>query len=78
MLYILIIFFIISNDLLLSGLKSTFLNLGTELNAFEIDVEFCCNQVNFVLKLGVMLGLHYVPGSHDSQGSQKRSSPRCF
>ena len=23
----------------------------------------------------VMLGLHYVPGSHGSHGSQKRSSP---
>ena len=25
-----------------------------------------------------MLGLHYVPGSHGSHGSQKRSSPWCF
>ena len=25
-----------------------------------------------------MLGLHYVPGSHSSHGSQKRSSPWCF
>ena len=25
-----------------------------------------------------MLGLHYVPGSHGSYGSQKRSSPWCF
>ena len=26
----------------------------------------------------LMLGLHYVPGSHGSYGSQKRSSPWCF
>ena len=26
----------------------------------------------------LMLGLHYVPGSHGSHGSQKRSSPWCF
>ena len=26
----------------------------------------------------IMLGLHYVPGSHCSHGSQKRSSPWCF
>ena len=26
----------------------------------------------------VMIGLHYVPGSHGSHGSQKRSSPWCF
>ena len=26
----------------------------------------------------VMLGLHYVPGSHGSHGSKKRSSPWCF
>ena len=26
----------------------------------------------------LMLGLHYVPGSHGSLGSQKRSSPWCF
>ena len=26
----------------------------------------------------IMLGLHYVPGSHGSHGSQKRSSPWCF
>ena len=25
-----------------------------------------------------MLGLHYVPGSHGSYGSQKRNSPSCF
>ena len=25
-----------------------------------------------------MLGLHYVPGSHGSHGSQKRSFPWCF
>ena len=28
-----------------------------------------------IAKTGVMLGLHYVPGSHGSHGSQKRSSP---
>ena len=26
----------------------------------------------------LMLGLHYVPGSNGSHGSQKRSSPWCF
>ena len=26
----------------------------------------------------LMLGLHYVPGSHGSHGSQKRSSPWCL
>ena len=26
----------------------------------------------------LMLGLHYVPGSHGSHGSQKHSSPWCF
>ena len=30
------------------------------------------------LKICLMLGLHYVPGSHGSHGSQKRSSPWCF
>ena len=27
---------------------------------------------------GLYRGLHYVPGSHGSHGSQKRSSPWCF
>ena len=30
------------------------------------------------LMFSLMLGLHYVPGSHGSHGSQKRSSPWCF
>ena len=30
------------------------------------------------IKSVFMLGLHYVPGSHGSHGSQKRSSPWCF
>ena len=31
-----------------------------------------------VLKVILMLGLHYVPGIHGGHGSQKRSSPWCF
>ena len=31
-----------------------------------------------IFKVQLMLGLHYVPGSHGSHGSQKRSSPWCF
>ena len=32
----------------------------------------------YFLKQHLILGLHYVPGSHGSHGSQKRSSPWCF
>ena len=34
--------------------------------------------MNFMNPKFLMLGLHYVPGSHGSHGSQKRSSPWCF
>ena len=33
---------------------------------------------NGEITLSLMLGLHYVTGSHGSHGSQKRSSPWCF
>ena len=34
--------------------------------------------VAYPISLDLMLGLHYVPGSHGSHGSQKRSSPWGF
>ena len=36
------------------------------------------HETQFNTQVIVMLGLHYVPGSHGSHGSQKRSSPWCF
>ena len=39
----------------------------------EFENIFC-----YPLGLFVMLELHYVPGSHGSHGSQKRSSQWCF
>ena len=42
----------------------------------QIDFIMEANTVHSVCNIGyLMLGLHYVPGSH---GSQKRSLPWCF
>ena len=43
--------------------------------AMTLSAEIWCFGYS---KPYVMLGLHYVPGSHGSHGSQKRSSPWCF
>ena len=40
--------------------------------------DFTHRNLSLTANATFMLGLHYVPGSHSSNGSQKRSSPWCF
>ena len=58
------------------SLKPAGMKMACKVWASKIDEK---GQLSCVKKwLPLMLGLHYVPGSHGSHGSQKRSSPWCF
>ena len=64
-------------------LNATFKEMDTKSKQKLMHITSRHNKhksVKFVKKIHHfgMLGLHYVPGSHGSHGSQKRSSPWCF